>query len=33
MGSVVVVLEPPVVDQELGFEQGVERFEVEEFVA
>src|SRR6516225_7323116 len=33
MGSVVVVLVPPVVEEELGFEQGVERLQVEEFAA
>jgi len=33
MGSVVVVLEAPVVEEELCFEQGVERLQVEQFAA
>ena len=33
MGSVVVVFEPPVVDRELRFEEGVEAFHLEEFAA
>jgi hypothetical protein len=33
MGPVVVVGEPPVLEQDLGFEQGVERLQVGEFVA
>jgi hypothetical protein len=33
MGSVVVVLESPVVDEQLGFEEGVEAFEVEQLAA
>jgi len=33
MGAVVVVVVAPVVEQDLGFEWGVERLEVEEFVA
>src|SRR6516165_12523026 len=33
MGSVVVVLEAPVVEGELCFEQGVERLQVEQFAA
>jgi len=33
VGSVVVVLEPPVVDQDLGFVEGVEGLEVEELAS
>ena len=33
MGSVVVVLEPPVVDEQLCFEEGVEAFDLEQLAA
>jgi hypothetical protein len=33
VGSVVVVLGPPVVDQQLGFVQGVEAFHVQQLPA
>ena len=33
VGPVVVVVDVPVADDGLGFEQGVESFDVEEFVA
>ena len=33
MGSVVVVLEPPVVEEDPGLEEGVEGLQVEQFAA
>jgi hypothetical protein len=33
VGAVVVVLQPPVLDQELGFVEGVEGFHVEQLVS